>query len=160
MRSIILQTTTRLASAVIIMFSLFLFLRGHNDPGGGFIGGLMGAAGILLIYISFGLRQADWVFPFNYRLMASIGLLCAGLAGIMPMFVGLPFLTSGFHQVNLPLIGPFDFSTVLLFDFGVYLVVIGTMVGSVRVLVLERFQSALPAEESNPNREDDAAWRQ
>lgn len=158
--SIILQTITRLASSLIIMFSLFLFLRGHDAPGGGFIGGLMASAGILLVYIAFGLERGDHVFPYNFRAIAVFGLLSASVAGVLPMFFGRPFLTSTFYRLDLPLIGPFSFSTVLLFDLGVYLVVIGTMVKSVRVMVLERALVAKLGKKPVSNGEGDAAWRQ
>lgn len=137
MRSVLLQTTARLAYPVIIMFALFMFFRGHNFPGGGFIGGLLASAGILLIYIAFGMRLGDRTYRFNYRLTASVGLVCAALAGLLPMLSGRPFLTSMFRRVEIPLIGVLDVSTVLLFDFGVFLVVLGTIVGIVKVLVLE-----------------------
>src|SRR5690606_29916925 len=117
----------RLAYPGIITFSLFMFFRGHNYPGGGFVGGLLASAGILLVYIAFGMRESDRIYGFNYRIIASVGLLCAAAAGVLPMFSGLPFLTSMFHQVELPGVGVFDVSTVLLFDFGVFLVVLGTV---------------------------------
>lgn len=139
MRSVLLQTTTRLAYPGIITFSLFMFFRGHNFPGGGFVGGLLASAGILLVYIAFGMRESDRIYGFNYRVVAFLGLLCAGTAGVLPMFSGLPFLTSMFRSIELPVIGAFDLSTVLLFDFGVFLVVLGTVVGIVKVLVLERY---------------------
>lgn len=138
MRSVLLQTTTRLAYPGIIMFALFMFFRGHNFPGGGFIGGLIASTGILLIYIAFGMREADRIYGFNYRIVASLGLVCAAVAGLLPMLSGRPFLTSMFQQVTIPIIGVFDVSTVLLFDFGVFLAVMGTIVGIVKVLVIER----------------------
>lgn len=138
MRSVLLQTTTRLAYPVIMTFALFMFFRGHNLPGGGFIGGLLASAGMLLIYIAFGMREGDRVYGSYYRTIATLGLGCAALAGTVPMFQGLPFLSSMFWQLHIPLLGDLDFSTVLLFDFGVFLVVVGTIVGSVKVLAVER----------------------
>lgn len=137
MRSVILQTTTRLAYPVIMTFALFMFFRGHNFPGGGFIGGLLASAGMLLIYIAFGMREGDRIYGQYYRTVAVIGLVCAAGAAITPMVMGMPFLTSLFWQINIPAVGMFDVSTVLLFDFGVFLVVVGTLVGSVKVLVVE-----------------------
>lgn len=137
MRSVLLQTTTRLAYPVIMIFALFMFFRGHNLPGGGFIGGLLASAGMLLIYISFGMRQGDRVYGSYYRGIATWGLLCAAAAGTAPMFSGRPFLTSMFWDVTIPVIGSVEVSTVLLFDLGVFLVVVGTIVGSVKVLVVE-----------------------
>jgi len=137
-RSVILQTVTRLAYPVIMTFALFMFFRGHNFPGGGFIGGLLASAAMLLIYIAFGMRTGDRIYGQYYRTVAVLGLACAAVAGVLPMFLGMPFLSSMFWQIHVPLVGDFDVSTVLLFDFGVFLVVIGTIVGSVKVLVLER----------------------
>lgn len=138
MRSVLLQTTARLAYPVIIMFAFFMFFRGHDLPGGGFIGGLLASTGILVIYIAFGMRQGDRAYRYNYRLTAFAGLLCAATAGVLPIFFGLPFLTSISGLVEAPVVGELHLSTVLLFDFGVFLVVMGTIVGAVKVLVLER----------------------
>lgn len=137
MRSVLLQTTARLAYPVIIMFALFMFFRGHNFPGGGFIGGLLASSGVLLIYIAFGMRLGDRTYRLDYRLSASAGLIFAALAGLLPMFSGRPFLTSMFWQIDIPIVGVLELSTVLLFDLGVFLVVLGSIVGTVKVLVLE-----------------------
>jgi len=137
-RSVLLQTTTRLAYPVIMTFALFMFFRGHNFPGGGFIGGLLAAAGMLLIYIAFGMRTGDQIYGQYYRTIAVAGLACSAAAAVVPMFMGMPFLSSLFWTIRVPALGTFDVSTVLLFDFGVFLVVVGTIVGSVKVLVVER----------------------
>lgn len=147
MRSVLLQTTTRLAYPGIVTFSLFMFFRGHNHPGGGFVGGLIASAGILLVYIAFGMREGDRIYGFNYRIVASVGLLCAAAAGLLPMFAGRPFLTSMFGSIDVPVVGTLQLSTVLLFDFGVFLVVLGTVVGIVKVLVLERYFTPRNSEE-------------
>lgn len=121
-----------------MIFALFMFVRGHNFPGGGFIGGLLASAGMLLIYITFGMREGDRIYGQYYRAVAVLGLACAATAGIVPMLLGMPFLSSLFWDLHIPLVGTFALSTVLLFDFGVFLVVVGTIVGSVKVLVVER----------------------
>src|SRR5690625_4921081 len=99
-----------------MVFALFMFFRGHNLPGGGFIGGLLASAGVILVYMAFGMEAGDKFV--DYRVIASAGLLCAALAGLLPMFLGFPFMTSMFGQIKLPLVGSLDVSTVLLFDFG------------------------------------------
>lgn len=147
MRSILLETTARLVYPLIMVFALFMFFRGHDQPGGGFIGGLLASAGIILTYMAFGFNP--YVKPIDYRLVAATGLLCAMAAGIVPMFVGKPFLSSMFGQVTAPLIGTLDVSTVLLFDFGVFLVVIGSIVGAVTVLVLEPRQAIRQSKEAD-----------
>jgi len=148
-RSVLLQTITRLAYPGIITFSLFMFFRGHNHPGGGFIGGLIASAGILLTYIAFGMWAGDRIYGVHYRTVALTGLLCAVSAGMLPMLMGKPFLTSMFGQVVLPFFGEVQLSTVLLFDFGVFLVVLGTILGIVKVLVMERKRVPNFTEESD-----------
>lgn len=149
MRSVLLQTTTRLAYPIIMTFALFMLFRGHNFPGGGFIGGLLASAGMLTVYIAFGMGQGDRLYGSYYRIIASVGLFCAAVAALVPMFNGLPFLTSMFWRVTIPFVGEFDASTVLLFDLGVFLVVVGTIVGAVKVLVLERRQISGAGKESD-----------
>ena len=108
-----------------------------NFPGGGFIGGLLASAAMLLIYIAFGMRTGDRIYGQYYRTVAVLGL--PARRGRRAAHVSRhAFLSSMFWQIHVPLVGDFDVSTVLLFDFGVFLVVIGTIVGSVKVLVLER----------------------
>lgn len=154
MSSVVLSTTARQVLYIVLAFSVFLLMRGHNEPGGGFIGGLLAASGIVTYYISFGLHSGDQAFPFNYLNVSGAGLLLAMLAGIGPMFLGYPFLTAGFQAITLPAVGTIELSSVLVFDVGVYLVVIGTVMTIVRVLVLERRIA-----ESESVGEDGAAWR-
>lgn len=142
MSSVLLQTTTRLAYPLIMTFAFFMFFRGHNHPGGGFIGGLLASAGMLLIYMAFGAKEGDRIYGQYYRAVAMFGLACSAFAAVFPMFLGMPFLKSIFWTISLPGGATFDISTVLLFDFGVFWVVIGTLVGSAKVLVVERRFSA------------------
>lgn len=138
MSSVLLQTTTRLAYPIIMTFAFFMFFRGHNHPGGGFIGGLLASAGMLLVYMAFGAREGDRIYGRYYRALAMFGLACSLSAAVLPMLFGKPFLKSMFWTISLPGGVTFDLSTVLLFDFGVFWVVIGTLVGSAKVLVVER----------------------
>ncbi|MDR9390434.1 MAG: Na+/H+ antiporter subunit B [Trueperaceae bacterium] len=126
MNSLILRTTTRLLIGVLLLFSVFLLLRGHDLPGGGFIGGLVGAAAIALYAIAYGYEHAFALLRIRPRTLIGVGLSLAVLAGILAAFAGEPMLT-GLWWIRD--VGPWTvkLSTPLLFDVGVYLVVIGVV---------------------------------
>ncbi|MEX2501854.1 MAG: Na+/H+ antiporter subunit B [Trueperaceae bacterium] len=126
MNSLILRSASRLLLAVLLLFSVFLLLRGHDLPGGGFIGGLVGAAAIALYAIAFGAPTAERLLPTSPRRMLGLGLLAAVGAGLLAGLASHDFLTGLWWIFD---VGPVEvkLSTVLLFDVGVYLVVVGTI---------------------------------
>lgn len=122
---LILTVLTRPLLPVALTVALYIFLRGHNQPGGGFVAGLITAVALSVQYLASG---ADWAgerlkFPFEYLLVA--GLTIAGLTGLGAWIWGRPFLTSAHGHVHLPLIGDVELATAALFDLGVFLVVVG-----------------------------------
>ncbi|MCK0169093.1 Na+/H+ antiporter subunit B [Jannaschia sp. S6380] len=128
MTSLIVRAATRVLVGLLLMFSIFMLLRGHNEPGGGFIGGLIGATGFILYAIAHGCRAAREALRIDPQTIAMAGLgvaLISGLAGIIPgdaPFTGLwLFLGATEDEKGLPL------STILVFDIGVYLVVLGAV---------------------------------
>jgi monovalent cation:proton antiporter len=125
MSSLILTTVTRLVFFVVLLFSLYLLLRGHNNPGGGFIAGVMTALGILLQAIASDLRYVRRVFRVEPRLLAGIGLLTSLSTGLVPMLFGYPFLTSAFGHLYVPWFGDVELASAFFFDLGVYFVVVG-----------------------------------
>ena len=125
MISLILVTVTRLAFFVVLLFSLYLLLRGHNSPGGGFIAGVMTALGILLQSIATDLRYVRLVFRVEPRLLAGIGLLTSLTTGLVPMLFEYPFLTSTFAHLHAPWLGEVELASAFFFDLGVYGVVVG-----------------------------------
>jgi monovalent cation:proton antiporter len=125
MTSLILTTVTRLVFFVVLLFSLYLLLRGHNSPGGGFIAGVMSALGILLQSIAWDLRYVRRVFRVEPRLLAGLGLLTSFATGVAPMLLGYPFLTSTFGHFHLPWLGDIEIASAFFFDLGVYFVVVG-----------------------------------
>jgi monovalent cation:proton antiporter len=125
MNSLILTTVARLAFFVVLLFSLYLLMRGHNHPGGGFIAGVMTALGILLQAIASDLRYVRRVFRVDPRLLAGLGLSLALGTGVAPMLLGYPFLTSTFGHLQVPGLGDIEIASALFFDLGVYCVVVG-----------------------------------
>jgi len=123
MTSLILSTATRYLLPLLLLFSFFLLLRGHNDPGGGFAGGLVAAAAFALYAIAHGVAAARRVLPATPQTLIGGGLLVAVSSGLLPVLLGQPFMTGLWDKRSVPVIG--KLGTPLLFDLGVYLVVIG-----------------------------------
>ncbi|WP_298579559.1 monovalent cation/H+ antiporter subunit A [uncultured Luteimonas sp.] len=114
---------TQLLFPLALTVSIYLFLRGHNAPGGGFIAGLAIAVPVLIKYALQGARAVESTFGFDYVRGISIGLLLAAAGGLGSLLFGLPFLTSGHVDLDLPLVGKLPLASALVFDTGVYVVV-------------------------------------
>lgn len=126
MNSLILRTASRYLLVVLMVFSVFVLLRGHNEPGGGFIGGLLAAGGLALYGLANGAASVREAMRIDPRAIIGAGLLCALAAAFSGPLIGRPVLTGLWAPDAVPGIG--KVSTVLLFDFGVYLVVVGAVV--------------------------------
>ncbi|WP_404409607.1 Na(+)/H(+) antiporter subunit B [Jeotgalibacillus malaysiensis] len=122
---LILQTVTTVISFIILLFSIHLFFAGHYTPGGGFIGGLMTAAALVLLLLAYDIKTLNTILPFDYRLMTALGLMIALLTGAGALLFDVPFLTHAYDYFDLPLLGETSLHTAVLFDIGVYMVVIG-----------------------------------
>ncbi|GGC97976.1 Na(+)/H(+) antiporter subunit B [Pontibacillus salipaludis] len=123
---LILRTTTILIAFILLAFSIYLFLAGHNAPGGGFIGGLMTSAAFVLMYMTYGYDQVKKIIPVNFRYIIPVGLLIAVLTGAGSFLFGEPFLSQTFaHLHHVPIFGEMELATAMLFDLGVYLTVVG-----------------------------------
>lgn len=129
MDSLILRTASRIIMPLQIAFSIVLLIRGHNEPGGGFIGGLVAACGIALHGIAFGTPAARRLLRVQPHVLIGLGLLLAVLSGFPGLLQGTPFMT-GLWGGSVPTLvaGELKFGTPLLFDVGVYLVVAGIAV--------------------------------
>jgi len=127
MTSVILHTATRLLMSLILMFSIYILFRGHNEPGGGFIGGLIAASAIILYSVSFGPSWARAAMRVHGLSIAGCGLFLAALSGVLAAFAGVPFLTGLWWIPHWGKELHFALSTPLLFDVGVYLVVVGAL---------------------------------
>jgi multicomponent K+:H+ antiporter subunit A len=118
----------RMLLPVAGMVSVYFLLRGHNAPGGGFVGGLVMATAILVQYMTSGVLWVESRLRVHPQYWIAVGLLAAGIAGISAWFFAAPFLTSIEWEGTLPLLGTLHLSSVLLFDVGVYMVVVGATV--------------------------------
>ncbi|MGD7025223.1 Na(+)/H(+) antiporter subunit B [Rossellomorea vietnamensis] len=122
---VILQTVTTIVSFIIILFSIQLFFAGHYTPGGGFIGGLMTSGALVLLLLAFDIKTVNTILPIDYRLLTAIGLLLAVGTGAGALLFDVPFLTHAYDYFHLPLLGETSLHTAVIFDTGVYFVVIG-----------------------------------
>lgn len=135
--TVILRTSARLIMPLGLVFSVFLYSKGHQTPGGGFVGGLVCAVSILVMRMAIGPVAVRRALPCEPIKLIAIGLTCALLDGLIAMAFGLPFLTSNHGHIHLPRGGEFEWASVMLFDLGVYLVVTGVVVGMVDALAKE-----------------------
>jgi multicomponent K+:H+ antiporter subunit A len=110
-----------------LLVSAYLFLRGHNAPGGGFIAGLVTGTAMLLQYVAQGSAWATARLPWNYTRVIAAGLLVATATGLASWAFGAPFLTSTFGYVTWPVVGEFELASAMLFDLGIYLAVVGVV---------------------------------
>ncbi len=123
MNSTILKTATLFLMPMLLVFSFFLLLRGHNEPGGGFLGGLVAASSYALYSIAYGVEKARNLLGIRPLYLIAIGVLLALISGVFPMFFDKIFLTGMWNYNDFPIIG--KIGTPLIFDIGVYFLVIG-----------------------------------
>lgn len=130
MNDVILRTTARMAIPVILMYALYLLARGHNEPGGGFIAGLVTVAALVLRRMAAdaprpGGQGTGKPVRMDYPALAGLGLLVAAGTGVAAVLFGRPFLTSAVVELDLSIFGHTELASAVLFDIGVFLVVIG-----------------------------------
>ena len=118
----------RLLFPVISVFAIYLFLRGHDLPGGGFVAGLAMAIAFIVQYMAGGARWVEARLNIRPVTWIALGLLCAATTGMGAWLVGYPFLTSHSTYAHVPLIGTLPFASALLFDLGVFMLVVGATV--------------------------------
>src|SRR5699024_849592 len=125
----------RLIVIVVVTFSLYMFFSGHHEPRGGFIGGLMTAIAILMLYVVFGLQTIKKALPFNYPYFMGIGLLLAASTCIISMIAGDQYLKQYFGYFHIPIFGEVQWTRALIFDVAVSLVVVGTAMSLIWTVV-------------------------
>ena len=138
---------------VIIVLAVYLFLRGHDQPGGGFAAGIALATGFLLQYLAGGTRWVEErlrILPVKW---IGFGLLMAAATGLGSLLVGYPFLTSYFQYADLPFLGRVPIATALLFDLGVFSLVVGATV--LMLIAIAHLSLRIRARPRKPGREGD-----
>lgn len=125
MDSVILKTAIRFLLPLLLLSSVFLFVRGHNEPGGGFVGGLVASGAIALYAMTESVAAARRVVRVSPRGLIGSGLLMGLGSGMVPVFLGRPFLTALWATAPVAGLGELHLGTPLLFDLGVYCVVTG-----------------------------------
>jgi multicomponent Na+:H+ antiporter subunit A len=137
MTSPILETGTRAVFHTILLFSIYLLFAGHNQPGGGFIGGLIAVAAIVLRATAEGPGDIRRLLPVPAEALLGLGVMLAVLIGLAGYAMGDAFLASAVLEIEAPLLGKIKATSVLVFDIGVYLVVLGLGLVLVRTLLGE-----------------------
>jgi multicomponent Na+:H+ antiporter subunit B len=123
--SVFLRFLARAMMPVLLLFSLFLLLRGHNQPGGGFVGGLVASVGLILMTLAHGPDEVRHQLRVDFLRTMLYGVLIAAIAGIVGLLLSGTFLTALWWKPVIQGIGKLEFGTALVFDIGVYLAVLG-----------------------------------
>lgn len=149
---------TRVLMPVIMMVGFYIFLRGHNEPGGGFIAGLVVSIAVVMQYMASGFAWTSARLRYPYHGVIGAGVLIAGFTGIGSWFFGKPFLTSDFTYVRIPPFEKFELATAALFDLGVFLAVVGAVMLSLESFSRLARRAHVPDTEHpmdiDPSRED------
>jgi multicomponent Na+:H+ antiporter subunit B len=127
MQSVILSTATRILMPMLLLFSAFILFRGHNLPGGGFIGGLVASATFILHCYAYGVESTLASLRISPRMLVGVGLLLALGSGCVSLFAGKPFMTGRWGEIQIGTEEIWHLGTPIFFDLGVYLVVIGAV---------------------------------
>ena len=153
MTTTITRTTARVVVPIVLVVAVSLFLGGHNAPGGGFIGGVLTVAAFVLVYVAYGLdyleigvlgREVDPGLGIlehrtvaAYRRLFTFGLAVAFAGGLAGMVLGEPFLAQDYMYVHVPVLGEYELASALVFDVGVYCVVVGGLLAMLSVVGAE-----------------------
>lgn len=138
MSTVILRTAAKLLVPLALLFALFIYFKGHQTPGGGFVAGLVAAVALIVHRMSQGRASLRHLMRVRERVLIAIGLLLAGGTGAAALLFNKPMLTSTFGYIPLP--GShetFEWASVMVFDLGVMLLVLGVVIGMINALTEE-----------------------
>lgn len=127
-----METAAKILVFIIMTFSIYILFAGHHNPGGGFIGGLITASALTLLYVVFDVETVQEIIPIDFKIVGAIGVLLALLTGIGSLVADVPFLTQVYRYETLPLLGKTGLGSALVFDLGVYMAVVGTTMTIIR----------------------------
>ena len=142
MSPLILRTATLILFPWIVLYSLYLLGRGHQNIGGGFIAGITVGLAVSLLYLGLGREFVDRAIRVNPLYLVAFGLLLGAGTGVAAILVGFPFLTSDFASVHLPFLGEVEFASAALFDVGVFFTVVGAVITIVATIGSDDRQEA------------------
>lgn len=125
---VILQAITKLVVFMILTFAVFLFFSGHNNPGGGFVGGLVLAAALVLLFLAFDIETATRAIPIDFMYVSAFGGFLVVASGLGSILFGKAFLNMTIFHIDLPVVGEFVLQTVTIFEAGVAFTVVGVVV--------------------------------
>lgn len=125
---VILRTIVKVVIIIILTLGVYLFFSGHNAPGGGFIGGLVLGSAIILLYVTYDIKTVHRKLPFDFKKIAALGVLIALGTAMGSFFFDVPFLSQTDKYVTFPFVGEKHLTTVTMFEAGVALTVVGTLV--------------------------------
>lgn len=126
--NVILHTVTKLVVFIILTLAVYLFLAGHNSPGGGFIGGLVLASAFVLLFIVYDMETIRKAIPIDFKKLAAFGAFLSVGTGFGAFVFDVPFLSQTFAYFNVPFFGEIELTTVTIFEAGVSLVVVGVVI--------------------------------
>jgi len=160
---LMMVVATRVMMPIALMVAAYIFFRGHNLPGGGFIAGLVAAIAVIMQYMASGFSWAAARQRFPYHGIIGSGVLIAAVTGLGAWFNDLPFLTSAFGYVTIPPLEKFELATAALFDLGVFLAVVGAVMLALESLSRYAWQPGMVSEhpmDINPVRDEGHAEEQ
>ncbi|GAB3129944.1 Na+/H+ antiporter subunit A [Tsukamurella serpentis] len=149
-RSLVLEVTSRLVFPTIMALSVYFFFSGHNAPGGGFAGGLTAGLALVLRYIAGGRYEIGETIPLDAGRILGTGLLLSASGSVVSLLFGAPALSSVAFEFTAPVFGDVKFVTALIFDAGVYLVVVGLVLDVLRSLGARLDLEGSPADMTSP----------
>ncbi|MGR3616454.1 MAG: monovalent cation/H+ antiporter subunit A [Paracoccaceae bacterium] len=160
---LMMVVATRMMMPIALMVAAYIFFRGHNLPGGGFIAGLIAAIAIIMQYMASGFEWATERQRYYYHGIIGAGVLIAAATGMGAWFNDMPFLTSAFGYIHPPGLEEFEWATAALFDLGVFLAVVGAVLLTLESLARFAWQPGRRSEhpmDINPARDDAPATKE
>lgn len=125
---VILQSISKIVVFIILTLAVYLFFSGHNNPGGGFISGLVFASALVLLFLAFDMETIQIGIPIDFKLIAAFGSFLVVATGVGALLFGAPFLSQTFASFDIPFFGNIELATVTIFETGVALAVVGVVV--------------------------------
>lgn len=146
---LMMVVATRVMLPLALLVGVYIFLRGHNMPGGGFIASLVVSIALIMQHMASGFGWAEKKLKMNYHAWIGSGVLIAGFTGLVSMVFNAPFLTSAFDHFHFPLVGDVELASAMAFDLGVFMTVVGAVMLTLANLArISRMAGHLSAKEN------------